>query len=103
MEASGHSRRRRGDGCTVVECYTPRRVVGRWLSGLKSSKGKRDVGEEQEDDTRGYKLAPIRCSTKRLNQITEPETNRFGEKFVYFPFFRLYFSGNVLITKNIHP
>ncbi|XP_010447545.1 PREDICTED: protein POLAR LOCALIZATION DURING ASYMMETRIC DIVISION AND REDISTRIBUTION-like isoform X1 [Camelina sativa] len=77
MEASGHSRRRRGDGCTVVECYTPRKVVGRWLSGLRSSKGKRETGEGvEEDDTRGYKLPPIRCSTKRLNENT-PETNQF--------------------------
>ncbi|XP_023633968.1 protein POLAR LOCALIZATION DURING ASYMMETRIC DIVISION AND REDISTRIBUTION isoform X2 [Capsella rubella] len=74
MEANGHSRRRRGDGCTVVECYTPRKVVGRWLSGLRSSKGKREIGEE--DETRGYELPPIRCSTKRLNQNTQ-ETNRF--------------------------
>ncbi|KAG7540742.1 hypothetical protein ISN45_Aa07g009090 [Arabidopsis thaliana x Arabidopsis arenosa] len=71
------SRRRRGDGCTVVECYTPRRVVGRWLSGLRSSKGKRDAGEQQEADTRRYQLAPIRCSTKRLNQSREAEANTF--------------------------
>ncbi|CAL9227645.1 unnamed protein product [Arabidopsis halleri] len=71
------SRRRRGDGCTVVECYTPRRVVGRWLSGLRSSKGKRDAGGQQEDDTRRYQLAPIRCSTKRLNKSREPEANTF--------------------------
>ncbi|KAL1210402.1 Protein POLAR LOCALIZATION DURING ASYMMETRIC DIVISION AND REDISTRIBUTION [Cardamine amara subsp. amara] len=77
MQGSGHSRRRRGDGCTVVECYTPGRVVSRWLSGLKSSKGKRHtVEEEQEDDPIGYQLAPIRCSTKRLNE-TSPETNGF--------------------------
>ncbi|KAG7618067.1 Protein POLAR LOCALIZATION DURING ASYMMETRIC DIVISION AND REDISTRIBUTION [Arabidopsis thaliana] len=84
------SQRRRGDGCTIVQCYTPRRVVGRWLSGLRSSKGKRDAGEEQEDDTRRYQLAPIRCSTSlnqlvmqdnkqncRLNKSKEPETNTF--------------------------
>ena len=59
------SRRRRGDGCTIVQCYTPRRFVGRWLSGLRSSKGKRDAGEEQED---------------------EPETNTFGENLVFFFF-----------------
>ncbi|XP_010437989.1 PREDICTED: protein POLAR LOCALIZATION DURING ASYMMETRIC DIVISION AND REDISTRIBUTION-like [Camelina sativa] len=77
MEANVKSRRRRGDGCTVVECYTPRKVVGRWLSGLRSSKGKRETGEGvAEDGTRGYKLPPIRCSTKRLNE-NSPETNRF--------------------------
>lgn len=59
--------------------------MSRWLSGLRSSKGKRDAGEEQEDDPRGYQLAPIRCSTKRLNE-TSPETDRFGEKFVFLLF-----------------
>lgn len=87
MEGSGHSRRRRGDGCTVVECYTPRRVVGRWLSGFRSSKGKRDAGEEEEGDTRGYSFPPIRCSTKRLNQNREPEANNFGEKLCTFLIF----------------
>ncbi|CAA7051786.1 unnamed protein product [Microthlaspi erraticum] len=51
MEGHGHSRRRRGDGCTVVECYTPRRVVSRWLSGLRSSKMKREAEDEQDDDS----------------------------------------------------
>lgn len=83
------SRRRKGEGCTVVECYTPRRVVARWLSGLRSSKGKREAGEEQEDDTGGYHLAPISCSTKRLNESRpldeKPETHGFGKKkFVFF-------------------
>ncbi|XP_024004442.1 protein POLAR LOCALIZATION DURING ASYMMETRIC DIVISION AND REDISTRIBUTION isoform X2 [Eutrema salsugineum] len=73
MEGHGHSRRRRGDGCTVVECYTPRRVVLRWLSGLRSSKGKREAGDEQ--DSVGYHLAPIRCSTKRLNESRPLDEN----------------------------
>lgn len=58
--------------------------MGRWLSGLRSSKGKRDAGEQQEDDTRRYQLAPISCSTKRLNQSREPEANTFGEKLAFF-------------------
>ncbi|VVB10758.1 unnamed protein product [Arabis nemorensis] len=77
------SRRRRGDGCTVVECYTPRKAVARWLSGLRSSKlGKREAMEEQEDDTGEYRLTtPRRCSTKRLNESRplegKLETHRF--------------------------
>ncbi|CAH8360720.1 unnamed protein product [Eruca vesicaria subsp. sativa] len=69
MEGHGHSRRRRGDGCIVVQCYTPRRVVSRLLSGLKSSKGKREVGKVQDEEDTGvlHHLAPIRCSTKRIN------------------------------------
>ncbi|CAN8326835.1 unnamed protein product [Cochlearia groenlandica] len=82
MEGHGHSRRRRGDGCTVVECYTPTRVVSRWFSGLRSSKEKREAGEEERDDVLGgYHLAPVRCSTKRLNESKlldeKQETHRF--------------------------
>ncbi|KAJ0262918.1 Protein POLAR LOCALIZATION DURING ASYMMETRIC DIVISION AND REDISTRIBUTION [Hirschfeldia incana] len=82
MEGHGHSRRRRGDGCIVVQCYTPRRVVSRLLSGLRSSKGKRQAGEVQDEaDKVAHHLA--RCSTKRINDSrlldTKPETSRFDE------------------------
>ncbi|KAF8058155.1 hypothetical protein N665_1250s0018 [Sinapis alba] len=80
MEGHGHSPRRRGDGCIVVQCYTPRRVVSRLLSGLRSSKGKREAGEVQDEADKGmHHLA--RCSTKRINDSKlldrKPETNRF--------------------------
>lgn len=81
MEGHGHSRRRRGDGCTVVECYTPRRVVARWLSGLRSSKGKREAEDDQDDDSRVYHLPPI---TRPLDE--KPKTHRFGNKFVFLFF-----------------
>ncbi|CAN7015443.1 hypothetical protein BRARA_K00396 [Brassica rapa] len=80
MEGHGrHSRRRKGDGCIVVQCYTPRRVVSRLLSGLRSSKGKRVV--QDEEDNGGHHLASLRCSTKRINDSKpldeKPETPRF--------------------------
>ncbi|CAH2077334.1 unnamed protein product [Thlaspi arvense] len=91
MEGHGHSRRRKIDGCTVVECYTPRRVVTRWLSGLRSSKGKREAGEDHDEEVSGrYHLAPIRCSTKRLNESRpldqKPETHRFESQSREAPF-----------------
>lgn len=59
--------------------------MSRLLSGLRSSKGKRQAGEVQDEaDKGGNHLA--RCSTKRINDSglldRKPETNRFGEKFV---------------------
>ncbi|XP_010526250.1 PREDICTED: protein POLAR LOCALIZATION DURING ASYMMETRIC DIVISION AND REDISTRIBUTION isoform X2 [Tarenaya hassleriana] len=82
MEVRGRSRRRNVDGCAVVECYTPRRVVARWLFGLKSAKGKREEDEEgvEDDDETG----PIKCSTKRLNvgfpSSPAPATNGFESR-----------------------
>lgn len=54
--------------------------MSRLLSGLRSSKGKRQAGEVQDEaDKGGNHLA--RCSTKRINDSglldRKPETNRF--------------------------
>lgn len=61
--------------------------MSRLLSGLRSSKAKRQAGEVQDEaDKGGHHLA--RCSTKHINDSRlldrKPETNRFGEKFVLF-------------------
>lgn len=62
--------------------------MSRLLSGLRSSKGKRVV--QDEEDNGGHHLASLRCSTKRINDSKpldeKPETPRFGENFVFFPF-----------------
>ncbi|KAJ7966266.1 protein POLAR LOCALIZATION DURING ASYMMETRIC DIVISION AND REDISTRIBUTION [Quillaja saponaria] len=51
MDSTGEIRRRR-DGSPIIECFSPRRIVARWLSALRQAKEQR---EKRKKESKGEK------------------------------------------------